>query len=411
MPPERRRPFSAAFKKKVILRAEASNNCVAAREFDVAEKCVRYWRNQRERLFACANNRQAFRGPASGKYAALEAEVSAFVIGLRDRSLAVTVEALQEKARAIATRDAIPRSEFSASRGWATRFMRRSGLCLRRRTSICQRLPDAYEEKLFAFRRYVLSLRREQGYAIGQIGNADQTPVYFDMTRSTTVTKRGSRQVNILSTGNERSRFTVMLAATADGWKLPPFLVFKRKTLPKERFPHNVIVRTNEKGFFNDDLVLEWLRLVWDRRPGALLGLPNMLVLDSFRGHLTAKVKEKLRSSGTDLVVIPGGMTSQLQPLDVMLNKPFKDRVRKLYTEWMGKTDNPLTPTGRVKRASLAEVASWVAAAWYNLPDALVARSFKKCGLSNAMDGTEDDAVYEDSDKEDSDSCASSSDE
>ncbi|KAM7314164.1 hypothetical protein ISCGN_003949 [Ixodes scapularis] len=274
--------------------------------------------------------------------------------------------------------------------------MRRSGLCLRRRTSICQRLPDAYEEKLFAFRRYVLSLRREQGYAIGQIGNADQTPVYFDMTRSTTVTKRGSRQVNILSTGNERSRFTVMLAATADGWKLPPFLVFKRKTLPKERFPHNVIVRTNEKGFFNDDLVLEWLRLVWDRRPGALLGLPNMLVLDSFRGHLTAKIKEKLRSSGTDLVVIPGGMTSQLQPLDVMLNKPFKDRVRKLYTEWMGKTDNPLTPTGRVKRASLAEVASWVAAAWYNLPDELVARSFKKCGLSNAMDGTEDDAVYED---------------
>jgi len=40
-----------------------------------------------------------------------------------------------------------------------------------------------------------------------------------------------------------------MLAATADGTKLPPLLILKMKTLPKsEAFPKDVIVRAQEKG-------------------------------------------------------------------------------------------------------------------------------------------------------------------
>jgi hypothetical protein len=37
----------------------------------------------------------------------------------------------------------------------------------------------------------------------------------------------------------------------------------------------------------------------------------------------------------TDLAIIPGGLTSVLQPLNVSVNKPFKDNIRKLYAQWM----------------------------------------------------------------------------
>ncbi|KAG0421016.1 hypothetical protein HPB47_003083 [Ixodes persulcatus] len=39
---------------------------------------------------------------------------------------------------------------------------------------------------------------------------------------------------------------------------------------------------------------------------------------------------------------------------------PFKDRVGVFYSKWMSRDDNPKTPTGRVKRASLSTVAHWV---------------------------------------------------
>jgi len=48
-----------------------------------------------------------------------------------------------------------------------------------------------------------------------------------------------------------------MLAITADGRKLLPFLIFKRKTNPKipkseKLFPDDVIVRNPEKGWMTN---------------------------------------------------------------------------------------------------------------------------------------------------------------
>ena len=56
------------------------------------------------------------------------------------------------------------------------------------------------------------------------------------------------------------------------------------------------------------------------------------LVWDSFSAHLTDTVKQQLRENKTATAVIPGGLTSLVQPLDVCLNKPFKDRLRE---KWM----------------------------------------------------------------------------
>ena len=56
---------------------------------------------------------------------------------------------------------------------------------------------------------------------------------------------------------------------------------------------------------------------------------PAMLVYDSFKGHLEESVKRHFHESGFDLAVIPGGLTSICQPLDISINKPFKDNLRK----------------------------------------------------------------------------------
>lgn len=59
--------------------------------------------------------------------------------------------------------------------------------------------------------------------------------------------------------------------------------------------PAGIIVRAQEKGWMDTDLVVDWLKVVWGRRRGALHKKRNMLVLDAFRGHLTEPVKTQLK--------------------------------------------------------------------------------------------------------------------
>lgn len=112
MPPQARRQYSAAFKRKVILFAEAANNVAAERHFGVSEKCVRGWRQQRQKLFACAGARRSFRGPKQGQYPAVEEVVLRWVTEQRSRSLSVSYDDIESKARAVANEMKIGRSEF-----------------------------------------------------------------------------------------------------------------------------------------------------------------------------------------------------------------------------------------------------------------------------------------------------------
>ena len=53
------------------------------------------------------------------------------------------------------------------------------------------------------------------------------------------------------------------------------------------------------------------------------------------------------------------------------------------------------TPSGKKRAPSKELVLQWIHKAWQEIPADLVANSFKSCGISNAMDGTEDEAVWE----------------
>lgn len=81
--------------------------------------------------------------------------------------------------------------------------------------------------------------------------------------------------------------------------------------------------------------MLEWMDKVWNKRLGALLKKLSMLVSDSFRAHITDDVVKKVSSLKSSLALIPGfpsidSITSVLQPLDVSLNKPFKNQMEQL---------------------------------------------------------------------------------
>jgi hypothetical protein len=80
--------------------------------------------------------------------------------------------------------------------------------------------------------------------------------------------------------------------------------------------PDGLTVAYQDKAWMNTSIMVDWLQL------HDLNG--KHLVLDSFSGHKSKPVQDQL-----DLIehsFIPPRCTSTLQPLDVGVNKPFKDR-------------------------------------------------------------------------------------
>ncbi|KAE8291386.1 Pogo transposable element with KRAB domain [Larimichthys crocea] len=116
------------------------------------------------------------------------------------------------------------------------------------------------------------------------------------------------------------------------------------------------------------------------------------------RAHLTADVKKEVKQMNAALAVIPGGLTKELQPLDIGVNRPFKVRLRAAWERWMTDGDHSFTKSGRQRRASYATVCGWIVDASANVSTGTVVRAFAKAGIiSEGPHGTESDSDSEES--------------
>ena len=177
-----------------------------------------------------------------------------------------------------------------------------------------------------------------------------------------------------------------------------------RKNHAQRQVPEWVIVRVQQQGWFNDSIMDDWLKTVWMKRKGGLEKQRSMLVLDAFRCHTTDNVKSKLKPHNTHLVVIPGSMTSILQPMDAVVNKPFKAALKQKWAEWMIHGEHTFTKGGNMRKVDMPTICRWIVDAWKELPIKTVVKGFKKCSISNMLDGTEDDILWmDDADNDDDD--------
>ena len=92
----------------------------------------------------------------------------------------------------------------------------------------------------------------------------DETPVWADMVSSTTVNKTGQKEIMLKTTGHEKVRVSVCLAAKADGSKLKPFIVFvgaKRESAALNKdFGSKCVVASTANGWMNEQLTVQWLQ-------------------------------------------------------------------------------------------------------------------------------------------------------
>lgn len=81
---------------------------------------------------------------------------------------------------------------------------------------------------------------------------------------------------------------------------------------------------------------------------------------------------------GTKVFFFPPNTTSRLQPMDLGVNKPFKDRIRKSWELWMSLDEhmNDYTKKGYRRQVDRQTFIDWVEQAWDDINEDTIKNSF-----------------------------------
>ena len=61
---------------------------------------------------------------------------------------------------------------------------------------------------------------------------------------------------------------------------------------------------------------------------------PALVIMDNFKGQVTPKINAMLEANSIHVVLLPANATDRLQPMDISVNKPAKDYLRKEFQNW-----------------------------------------------------------------------------
>jgi hypothetical protein len=98
--------------------------------------------------------------------------------------------------------------------------------------------------------------------------------------------------------------------------------------------------------------------------------------MDSFRGHLTQQISHTCNVNNIKQVIIPGGMTSHCQPLDISVNRSFKSHLTTYYRKYglmMHKTADQTCD-----KFNLDVLTKAIKYSWNRIQPAVITNGFRK---------------------------------
>ena len=272
--------------------------------------------------------------------------------------------------------------------------MKRKGLSLRRKTTVCQATPGDCIPKVVDFIIHLKKLQLHHNFQCSNIYAMDETACWFDMVSDTTVHSTGACSVPVKSTGHEEDHYTVVLTARADGTKLKPYVVFKGKgtrLIKHLKCINGIVVAFSDNGWMNNSLTADYLRSII----GQFSFNKRLLVWDAYRCHTSVATRAETARLRLKTAVVPGGCTKFIQAADVVWNTCFKSHMRRQYDAWISDPEgHTFTKGGNLKAPSRALVCEWVKTSWAAVPVTMTKESFLTCAISASVGGNDDEKIH-----------------
>lgn len=224
---------------------------------------------------------------------------------------------------------------FTGSRHWMKRFMKRWGLSFR--VAHDRKRPPSIDDAVVC--RFHLDVDAAlQQYGRSMIVNIDETAWRVIDHNLKTVARTGCDSVQCHWNSDEKECITAICGITAAGGKLPPWIIVRGRTERSEsRFRNDktiagyirrgeLYVTHSENGWSNGQICIQYLEWLTN-----FLRRPCFLIWDVFAAHRDAQVLEKARELEIGVSFIPAGMTDRYQPLDRKIFGAMKSRARSRF--------------------------------------------------------------------------------
>ena len=217
------------------------------------------------------------------------------------------------------------------------------GFSKRRANSKAKIFPDNFDHNREQYLIDIKSVVIMEEIPHELIINWDQTPLKIAPSSNWTMEKRGTKRVEISAVDDKR-QITAVFGCTLAGDFLPMQLIFTgttQKCLPKVDFPPDLDVSCTANHWSNESTMLKYIEriivpYVQQRRLQLKLssGYPELVIFDVFKGQCVESIFKKLEENNILYVLVPANCTDKLQPLDLSVNKPAKDYLKRRFQEW-----------------------------------------------------------------------------
>ena len=227
---------------------------------------------------------------------------------------------------------------------------------------------------------------------------SDQMPLHRnESSGEKTLNFKGSSQTTYVKENHSlsRERTTVMTSLSSEKVSTAPKLEFVFKgvgTRVKLDPPAGVTVQWAPKGSYRVEHMVKFCSQVPVQSCALFPQKRKIFTLDDYSAHLDPQIKEELKKQGYFLVILPGGITGDLQVNDTDLHHPLKTLYREKESALMIDllTENP----GKIPAPNRDQMMRLCQAAFNEaLVDVDISGAFKRNGLTIKLDGTEDHLV------------------
>lgn len=143
---------------------------------------------------------------------------------------------------------------------------------------------------------------------------------------------------------DDKRQITALLTISKSGELLPPQIIYKGTTEqchPKYQFPKSWNIYHSENHWSTTNTMLQYIEKVLilyvsDKRDELDLPLkhPALAIFDVFSAHRNETVLDALYRANIKVVFVPARCTDNLQPLDLKVNKIYKDLLKSMFQNW-----------------------------------------------------------------------------